>query len=134
MQDIAAPTAEIRAHANELTRGLTTEREKIEALYDFVAKHFRTASLSFGVGRFQPHAAGEGLAGEVTRASATDPADTAQSFDFEIEFTFTRSGYLDTSRRTARVELPVPRLELPEASADAARGKRLSLPLPGKNR
>jgi tetratricopeptide (TPR) repeat protein len=56
-----APSAAIRAKAEELTKGLTTDAEKIEALYDFVAKNFRYVSLSFGLGRYQPHAAAEVL-------------------------------------------------------------------------
>ncbi|MEY2412899.1 MAG: hypothetical protein QOD84_1505 [Acidobacteriaceae bacterium] len=55
------PSAEIRAKAAELTAGKNTDLEKIEALYDFVAKNFRYISLSFGVGRFQPHAASDVL-------------------------------------------------------------------------
>src|SRR6202008_4728860 len=38
-----------------LTKGLNTDMDKIEALYDFVAKNFRYVSLSLGVGRYQPH-------------------------------------------------------------------------------
>jgi len=55
------PTAEIRATAKQLTAGKSTDLEKIEALYDFVATNFRYISLSFGVGRFQPHAASDVL-------------------------------------------------------------------------
>jgi tetratricopeptide (TPR) repeat protein len=55
------PTEEIRAKAAELTKGKTTDLEKIEALYDFVGPNFRYISLSFGVGRFQPHAAADVL-------------------------------------------------------------------------
>ncbi len=53
------PTPEVRARAQELVRGKSTELEKIEALYDFVATNFRYVSLSFGTGRYQPHAAGD---------------------------------------------------------------------------
>ncbi|MBI1739099.1 MAG: DUF3857 domain-containing protein [Acidobacteria bacterium] len=63
-KDRVAPTAEIRAKAAKLIEGRTTDVEKIEALYDFVAKNFRYVSLSFGVGRYQPHAAGEVLANQ----------------------------------------------------------------------
>ncbi|MBI1749875.1 MAG: DUF3857 domain-containing protein [Acidobacteria bacterium] len=63
-KDRIAPTAEIRAKAAKLIEGRTTDMEKIEALYDFVAKNFRYVSLSFGVGRYQPHAAGEVLANQ----------------------------------------------------------------------
>jgi tetratricopeptide (TPR) repeat protein len=58
-KDRVAPTPEIRAKAAELTKDRKSPREKVEALYDFVAKSFRYVSLSFGVGRIQPHAAGE---------------------------------------------------------------------------
>ncbi|HEV8384746.1 MAG TPA: DUF3857 domain-containing protein [Candidatus Acidoferrales bacterium] len=56
-----APTEEIRAKAAKLIEGRATQLEKIEALYDYVAKNFRYVSLSFGVGRYQPHPAGEVL-------------------------------------------------------------------------
>jgi transglutaminase-like putative cysteine protease len=56
-KDRRAPTPEVRAKAQELTKGLNTDLEKTEALYDFVAKNFRYVSLSLGVGRYQPHAA-----------------------------------------------------------------------------
>ena len=49
-KDRRAPTPDIRAKAAELTAGKTTDLEKIEALYDFVATNFRYVSLSFGVG------------------------------------------------------------------------------------
>ena len=50
-------TAVIQAKAAELTVGRTTDMDKIEGLYDYVATNFRYISLSFGVGRYQPHAA-----------------------------------------------------------------------------
>jgi len=56
-RDRRAPSPEVRAKAEELTKGLNTSLEKTEALYDFVAKNFRYVSLSLGVGRYQPHAA-----------------------------------------------------------------------------
>jgi tetratricopeptide (TPR) repeat protein len=60
-KDRRTPTAEVRAKAAELTKGLNTDIEKTEALYDFVAKNFRYVSLSLGVGRYQPHAAADVL-------------------------------------------------------------------------
>ncbi|HVZ18707.1 MAG TPA: DUF3857 domain-containing protein, partial [Terriglobales bacterium] len=54
-----AATPELKAKALELTKDKQTELEKIKALYDFVAPEFRYVSLSFGVGRYQPHAAGD---------------------------------------------------------------------------
>ena len=60
-KDRRAPTPEVRAKAEELTRGLNTDLAKTEALYDFVAKNFRYVSLSLGLGRYQPHAASDVL-------------------------------------------------------------------------
>ena len=60
-KDRRAPSPEVRAKALELTKGLTTDLEKTEALYDFVAKNFRYVSLSLGVGRYQPHASSDVL-------------------------------------------------------------------------
>jgi Flp pilus assembly protein TadD len=59
--DRRQPTPEIRAKAEELTKGLNTDLEKVEALYDYVAKNFRYVSLSLGLGRYQPHAASDVL-------------------------------------------------------------------------
>jgi tetratricopeptide (TPR) repeat protein len=60
-KDRRAPSPEVRAKAEELTKGLTSDLDKTEALYDFVAKNFRYVSLSLGVGRYQPHSAGDVL-------------------------------------------------------------------------
>jgi len=60
-KDRRAPTPEVRAKAEELTKGLNTDLAKTEALYDFVAKNFRYVSLSLGLGRYQPHAASDVL-------------------------------------------------------------------------
>ncbi len=60
-KDRRAPSPEVRAKAEELTKGKTTEIAKVEALYDFVAENFRYVSLSLGVGRYQPHAASDVL-------------------------------------------------------------------------
>jgi tetratricopeptide (TPR) repeat protein len=60
-KDRRAPSPEVRAKAAELTKGLNTDLEKTEALYDFVAKNFRYVSLSLGVGRYQPHPASDVL-------------------------------------------------------------------------
>jgi tetratricopeptide (TPR) repeat protein len=51
-----APPA-VRDKVAELTRNLKTDEEKITAIYDFVAQEYRYVSLSFGVGRYQPHTA-----------------------------------------------------------------------------
>ncbi|HUO14532.1 MAG TPA: DUF3857 domain-containing protein [Verrucomicrobiae bacterium] len=60
-KDRRAPSPEVRAKAAELTKGLSNEMDKIEALYDFVSKNFRYVSLSLGVGRYQPHASSDVL-------------------------------------------------------------------------
>lgn len=56
------PSAEVRAKADELTKGLTADLEKVEALYDFAAKKIRYISfVSLGVGGYVPTAADEVL-------------------------------------------------------------------------
>jgi tetratricopeptide (TPR) repeat protein/transglutaminase-like putative cysteine protease len=60
-KDRRVPTPEVRAKADELVKGLNTDLEKTEALYDFVAKNFRYVSLSLGLSRYQPHASGDVL-------------------------------------------------------------------------
>jgi tetratricopeptide (TPR) repeat protein/transglutaminase-like putative cysteine protease len=58
----AIPDEPIKKRAAELTRNAATPEAKSRALYDFVAQNIRYVSLSFGIGRFQPHAASEVLA------------------------------------------------------------------------
>lgn len=53
----AEPTAQITQKAAELTKGLTTEEAKLRAIYSYVALHFHYIGISFGIGRYQPHAA-----------------------------------------------------------------------------
>ena len=52
-----APTPEIRKKAAQLVAGKTSDVEKLEALYDFVAPNFRYVSISLGSGRYQPRPA-----------------------------------------------------------------------------
>jgi len=52
----------VRQKADELSKGATTPTEKTRRLYDYVARDIRYVSLSFGVGRLQPHFASEVLA------------------------------------------------------------------------
>jgi tetratricopeptide (TPR) repeat protein len=63
-RDRTVPDEKIRAKTTELIRGLNTEREKVAALYQFVAQDFRYVSLSLGQGRYQPHAAADVLANQ----------------------------------------------------------------------
>jgi transglutaminase-like putative cysteine protease len=60
-QERVAPTPEIRAKAAELTKDAKTDADKLNAIYHYVATRFRYISISFGVGRYQPHAASEVL-------------------------------------------------------------------------
>lgn len=57
-----AVTPEIKAKAEELTKGKTSEEDKTRALYDFVSTHFRYIGVDLGVGRYAPHSAGDVLA------------------------------------------------------------------------
>jgi len=58
-KDRVVPDEKIKIKAEEIIKGRTTEKEKITALYEYVAKNFRYVSLSLGQGRYQPHAATE---------------------------------------------------------------------------
>jgi tetratricopeptide (TPR) repeat protein len=58
-KDRVVPDEKIKAKAQEIIAGRATEKEKIKALYEYVAKNFRYVSLSLGQGRYQPHAASE---------------------------------------------------------------------------
>jgi len=49
----------VRKKAAELTRGADSPLEQSRRLYDYVARNVRYVSLSFGVGRLQPHPASE---------------------------------------------------------------------------
>jgi tetratricopeptide (TPR) repeat protein len=55
-------TPEIRAKANELIEGKSSDAEKIRAIYDFVASRFRYIGVNLGAGRYTPHSAEEVLA------------------------------------------------------------------------
>lgn len=63
-RDRITPDDKIKAKTEELTKGLTSDKEKVEALYSYVAKNFRYVSLSLGQGRYQPHAAADVMANE----------------------------------------------------------------------
>jgi transglutaminase-like putative cysteine protease len=42
-----------------LTKGLSDDDAKLRAIYSYVSLHYRYVAISFGIGRYQPHAAGE---------------------------------------------------------------------------
>jgi len=58
------PTPEIRAKTLELIQGRENELDKIQSLYDYVSKNIRYVSLSFGLGRYQPHSAADVFANQ----------------------------------------------------------------------
>ncbi len=58
------PDAAIRAKTQELIAGSASNLDKMQALYDYVSKNIRYVSLSFGLGRYQPHAAAEVFANQ----------------------------------------------------------------------
>jgi tetratricopeptide (TPR) repeat protein len=64
VKDRVEPNAQLQARAKKLVEGKTTDEEKVEVIYDFVSKQFRYVSLSFGVGRFQPHYANDVFANQ----------------------------------------------------------------------
>ncbi len=54
-------TPAIQAKAAELTKGLTSDDEKVHAIYNFVSLKYHYIGLDFGIGRYQPHAADDVL-------------------------------------------------------------------------
>jgi tetratricopeptide (TPR) repeat protein len=65
---LAAPAAmadsAVRARTDAVVKGLTTDEEKIRAIYEYVSQEIRYVSLSFGVTRYAPHPAGTVLANQ----------------------------------------------------------------------
>jgi len=59
--DRIVPDAAVKAKVAELTAGKTTEEEKVRVVYGFVATQIRYIGVAFGIGRYQPHHAGEVL-------------------------------------------------------------------------
>jgi tetratricopeptide (TPR) repeat protein len=60
-KDRIEPSPAVRAKAAELTKGLTTDAAKLQALYAFVSMQYRYIGIAFGIGRYQPHAADDVL-------------------------------------------------------------------------
>ena len=55
----AAPDRSLRQLAKKLTQDATDDRERLEAIYYYVAREFRYLSLSLGIARYQPQAASD---------------------------------------------------------------------------
>ena len=60
-RDRRQPNDAIKAKAEELVQGKADDMAKVKALYEYVSRNIRYVSLSFGLGRYQPHAASEVL-------------------------------------------------------------------------
>lgn len=54
-------TPEIRAKAEELTNGKSSDDERLRAIYSFVSTRFRYIGVDLGLGRYTPHAAADVL-------------------------------------------------------------------------
>jgi len=59
-----AVTPTIQAKAAALTKGLSTDEEKVRAIFKDVALHIHYVGLEFGIGRYQPHPADDVLSNE----------------------------------------------------------------------
>lgn len=60
----ASTSDSVRLKADDLTKGLSNPDDKAKAIYDYVSKNIRYVSLSFGLGRFQPHSAEDVLSNQ----------------------------------------------------------------------
>ena len=59
-----AVTPAIQAKADALTKGLTTDEDKVRAIFNDVALNIHYIGLEFGIGRYQPHPADDVLSNE----------------------------------------------------------------------
>jgi TonB family protein len=138
------PTAELKAQADEITKDSKTELAKVQALYEYVTRNIRYVSLSFGMGRYQPHAAAEVLANRygdckdkatlldalleaegihsatalINSKSAIDP-DVPTPFQFDHAITFVSASgkeiWLDSTAQMAPYQYLFPQLRGKEA-------------------
>lgn len=60
----AVPDADVKAKVAELIAGKTNEEDKIRALYSYVSTQIRYIGVAFGIGRYQPHMAGDVLSNQ----------------------------------------------------------------------
>jgi tetratricopeptide (TPR) repeat protein len=58
------PNDDVRAKVATLIAGKSTPEEKAQAIYNFVSAQVRYIGVAFGVGRFQPHEAGDVLSNQ----------------------------------------------------------------------
>jgi hypothetical protein len=64
LKEPLAVTPAIQAKATALTAGLTTDEDKLRAIFNDVALHIHYVGLDFGIGRYQPHPADDVLSNE----------------------------------------------------------------------
>jgi transglutaminase-like putative cysteine protease len=57
--DRMAPTTALKSFTERLLVGATTEREKLERIFNFVQEKIRYVAVSIGIGNYQPHFAGD---------------------------------------------------------------------------
>ncbi len=62
--DRMEPDADIKAKVTQITAGKTTEQEKVQAVYTYVATQIHYIGVAFGIGRYQPHRADDVLANQ----------------------------------------------------------------------
>jgi len=58
-QEKIQPSPELKAKAEELTKGLSDDDAKLRAIYNYVSLRYRYVAIAFGIGRYQPHDAAE---------------------------------------------------------------------------
>ena len=58
-QEKIQPSLEVKAKADELTKGLSDDDARLRAIYNYVSLHYRYVGIAFGIGRYQPHSAAE---------------------------------------------------------------------------
>jgi hypothetical protein len=111
------PDASVRAKAAELTKGLADDKAKTEAIYAYVSTQIRYVSLSFGLGRYAPHAPAEVLANQYG-----DCKDKATLLAALLAAAGVESApVLVNSRRSASEDVPSP-LEFDHMIAVVPRG------------
>ncbi|HEV2619471.1 MAG TPA: DUF3857 and transglutaminase domain-containing protein, partial [Acidobacteriaceae bacterium] len=62
--DRTAPDDAIKSKVADLTAGKSTDLDKAQAIYNFVANHIRYIGVDLGIGRYQPHLASEVFANQ----------------------------------------------------------------------
>lgn len=63
-QEQVKVTPLVQAKAAQLTKGLPNDDDRIRAIYNYVSLHIHYVGMSFGIGRYQPHASDDVLSNE----------------------------------------------------------------------